>query len=193
LLARSDEALTLRVRIVNILDYYLGLTAILPEGNEDFYRRSYKYGNYGKPGDFRAESITLEYRVPGGHLLRHPVLTMGLLGMSSVIMKDILTRFQAYTDNYKNMNILKKHSDLRDIYPGIPDPSNVYSAITNESCKEAIKFSEKILGDIMKMVGFKDNQKHITEYFKYVINYLQSGDKYPESIEQNWRSFHNAG
>ena len=193
LLAYSDEAYNIRVKIVNLLDYYIGIPSILPEGDEDFYRRSYKYSNYGKPGDFRSESVTLEYRVPGGHLLRHPLLTMGLISLCQLVMKDILTRIKAQTNGYQNLNILRKHSELRDLYPNLPDPANVYSAVTDEKCQPALTHATKIFADLVNMIGFEGNRNHITKYFQYVLNYYQQGNKFSSNIDQNWRSFRNEG
>jgi len=57
-------------KMVSVLDYYVGIPAIIPEGSEDYRRRSIRSSQYGKAGDHRSDNITLEYRVPGGHLLR---------------------------------------------------------------------------------------------------------------------------
>ena len=70
------EVYNLLSKMVYVLDYYIGIPSILPEGEEDYRRRSQRFSQYGKAGDFRTDNkITMEYRVPGGHLLRHPILT----------------------------------------------------------------------------------------------------------------------
>jgi len=195
LLAHSDGAYNLRVKIVNVLDFYIGVPSMLPEGDDDCYRRSL-YNNYGKPGDFRSESITLEYRVPGGHLLRHPLLTMGLLSISALVIKDILTRFKAQTNGYTDLEKLRKPSAVRKLYPNLPHPPDIYEIVTRKECGPAIKMcTEKILPDLTKMIGYKNNEKYVTQYFQYIVDCL--GDKrkrYGSNIEQNWRRlFYNAG
>jgi hypothetical protein len=64
LLVGTSQSHQILRRIVDVLDYYIGIPSILPEGSEDFRRRSDKYSKYGKPGDYRSDSLTLEYRVP---------------------------------------------------------------------------------------------------------------------------------
>ena len=188
LLTGSQEAMNILAKIVYILDYYIGIPAILPEGEEDCKRRSRRYGQYGKPGDFRADDrITLEYRVPGGHLLRHPKLTLGLLAISATVINDILSRLKKYSDNFNNMDILKKYDDLRDLYPNIPDRSSVYHTVTNEGISMALSRSNLILSDMQKMIGYKKHSKYILDYFRYVADYFTHKNKYTESIVDNWR------
>jgi hypothetical protein len=190
----SQRAYNLLVKMVYVLDYYVGIPSVLPEGEEDYWRRSRRYSQYGKPGDFRADDkITLEYRVPGGHLLRHPILTMGLLAMSATVMKDMLSRLKVHTDNFRNLDILKRYEELRDFYPNIPDRSVVYHTVTNEKIGKALSYSDRILRDLQKMIGFSYHKKYILDYFSYVIGYLGRGQKYTESIEHNWRLAHYEG
>jgi len=194
LLDGSPAAYNLLVKMVYVLDYYVGISSVLPEGEEDFWRRSRRYSQYGKPGDFRADDrVTLEYRVPGGHLLRHPMLTAGLLALSATVMKDMLSRLKIYTDNFRNLGILKKYEDLLNLYPNLPDRSIVYNAVTDDKIITAVSYADKILTDLQKMVGFSNNKQYILDYFNYVIGYLGRGQKYTENIEHNWRLAHHEG
>lgn len=194
LLDGSQEAYNILVKMVYILDYYVGIPSILPEGEEDYWRRSQRYSQYGKPGDFRADDrITLEYRVPGGHLLRHPILTAGLLALSATVMKDMLSRIKEYSNNFRNIDILKRYEELRDIYPNLPDRSIVYHTVTDECIGTALSYSDKILVDLQKMVGYSAHKQYILDYFSYVVGYFGHGQKYTDNIEHNWRLAHYEG
>jgi len=178
----------LLLKMVYVLDYYIGIPSILPEGEEDCRRRSQRFSQYGKAGDFRTDNkVTMEYRVPGGHLLRHPTLTLGLLALSRIVMKDLLSRLKKRTNNFSNLNVLKKYDEIKDFYPNIPERSQVYSTISNEKIGKAVSYVDKIYEDLTKMVSYSINEKHVTNYFHYIANYLSRGNKFTESLEYNWR------
>lgn len=187
LLTGTAECHQMLRRMVDVLDYYVGIPSILPEGSEDFKRRSDKYSKYGKPGDYRSDSLTLEYRVPGGHLLRHPILSRGLFAISIVVMKDILSRFKMYSNNYKDVFRLKDYSNLIDMYPKLPSRSKVYEAVVSNDTKSAILHTISIMKDIGKMIGYKERSKSITDYFDYILLYLEYNKKVSGNIKENWR------
>jgi len=188
-----DSNHELRSYIVDILDYYIGIPSILPEGNIDFYRRSSIHSRYGKPRDYRYDDLTLEYRVPGGHLLRHPVLTSGLISISLVVMKDILSRINAYTDNFAEPNMFSDYNDIRKLYPRMPDKKEIYRVITSKSIDTASFYINDILKDIIRMIGFDNNKDSIIDYFTYFVDTSSNEDKrYNEDIETNWRLKENA-
>jgi len=190
----SPAAYNILVKMVYVLDYYVGIPSILPEGEEDYWRRSQRYSQYGKPGDFRSDDrITLEYRVPGGHLLRHPILTRGLIALSATVMKDLLSRLKICTNNFSKLEIIKKYEELKELYPSLPDRHSIYRAITSEKIVPALSYTNNIFSDIKKMIGYTENEKYITDYFNYVVGYFSRGDKYTESIEHNWRLSHHEG
>jgi bifunctional DNA-binding transcriptional regulator/antitoxin component of YhaV-PrlF toxin-antitoxin module len=174
-------------RMVNVLDYYVGIPSIMPEGEDDYLRRSVINSQYGKPGDHRWDLITLEYRVPGGHLLRHPILTSGLLSLCIVVMKDLLSRLKIYTDNYKYKSVLKNYEDIRELYPSMPNREKVWDAITSPKLGFAVDKVHSIIHDVSSMIGYGDNSLQIVSYFDYILNYLTKGDKYAENIANNWR------
>jgi len=187
LLTGTAECHQMLRRMVDVLDYYVGIPSILPEGSEDFRRRSDKYSKYGKPGDYRSDNLTMEYRVPGGHLLRHPVLSKGLFAISIVVMKDILSRFKIYSNNYKDIFRLKDYSNLIDMYPKLPGRSEVYKAVVSNDTKKAILHTVSIMKDISKMIGYRERSKSITDYFDYILTYLEYDKKVNGNIEENWR------
>jgi len=186
LLKGTAESHIVLKRMVDVLDYYVGILSILPEGSEDFYRRS-DNSIYGKPGDYRSDHLTLEYRVPGGHLLRHPLLTAGILGISIITMKDLLSRLKIYSDNYEKIYRLKEYKDLLDLYPKLPSKEEVYTSMTSNNTDKAILYMKAIMDDMSKMVGYADKAKSIISYFDYVLSYIKHGKKFNESIEYNWR------
>ena len=190
----TPEIYNLLLKIVYILDYYIGITSIMPEGNEDYCRRSQRFSQYGKAGDFRTDNkVTMEYRVPGGHLLRHPILTLGLLALSRTVMKDILSRLKKLTNDFSNLKVLNKYNDIRDLYPNIPDRSHVYTAISSETIGKAVSYIDKIYDDFTKMISYSANETYITDYFNYVAKYLSRGKKFTDSIEYNWRLMSHEG
>ena len=180
-------------RIVDVLDYYIGIPSILPEGHEDCERRSGNNSAYGKPGDYRADNLTLEYRVPGGHLLRHPILTAGLFGISIVVIKDILTRFKNYSNGYRSISKLETYNNLTKIYPNLPNKYEVYKSITSDNIDKALSYAPSIIKDISKMIGYKNRKKSIVDYFNYVILNLENKKKFSCDIRENWRIVENEG
>jgi hypothetical protein len=188
LLRSTPETVRLISFMVNVLDYYVGIPAIMPEGSEDCKRRSKRFSRYGKPGDFRADDMmTLEYRVPGGHLLRHPILSSGLLAISTLVMKDMLSRLHLYTDGFSNLDPFRNYEDLRFLYPRLPSRLDVYNCIVSEDILPALGRIDSILRDLSMMVGYEENKLAIIKYFDYVLAYIDKGKRFPESIEINWR------
>jgi len=191
LLRMTAETNSFLAYIVSILDYYVGIPAILPEGSEDFKRRSPRFGRYGQPGDHRYTLMTLEYRVPGGHLLRHPVLSSGILAIGIVVIKDILSRLNMYTDGFTKRSPFKGYSDLNFLYPNLPPRQEVCNCIVSEDVGIALKQMYNILKDLSSMIGYKDNEDDIITYFDYVLAYLHKVEKFSEDMEVNWRLVEN--
>lgn len=188
LLLRDEPSYKQQLKnIVHILDYYVGIPSIIPEGEEDSKRRCNKTSSYGTPGDFRSDMMTLEYRVPGGHLLRHPVLTNGLLSISRVVMKDILSRIKSYTNEFSRPFNTGNYEDLRKLYPKLPNRESVFNAVVNEHTSVALSYVDKIFGDIQKMIGFDASSRYITDYFSYVLKLVRKEEKYSEFLVPNWR------
>jgi len=188
LLDRSKESDIILFKIVYLLDYYVGILSVLPEGSEDAYRRTASYSLYGKPSDFRCNINTLEYRVPGGHLLRHPLLTAGLFALSKIAMKDIMSRMSQYTDGFKNADKLKRYDALKDMYHSVPERNDVYASIATQNPTSALKHATKIHDDFTKMIGYKENEPYVTAYFNYIIGLFENNKKFTANMEENWRN-----
>lgn len=177
----------LRHRMVTVLDYYLGILIVIPEGAEDSKRRAHTTNPYGKPGDFRYNYLTFEYRVPGGHILRHPLLTRGLFAIGKLTMTDLLGRVKIASDNFKDVSLLKNYESMKSLYPKLPDRSEVYKTITKKETNTAISFIDSILEDIRQMNNFSEFEEPIEEYINYIKEYSSKGHRFSENIVHNWR------
>lgn len=184
----EDDIITeaLRHRMVTVLDYYVGILSIIPEGSKDSMRRAHMAGQYGKPGDFRYDYLTFEYRVPGGHLLRHPILTRGLFAICKLVMTDMLGRVKLASDSFRDIKLLKDYTAMRLLYPKLPDRSVVYNTITSAEITGALSFVKSITEDFMAMQGYDDVKDAVTEYLNYLI-IAADGHQFSEDIAKNWR------
>jgi hypothetical protein len=189
ILKQDAERVWILTNMVTILDYYVGVPSILPEGNVDVARRSQKFTRYGKPGDFRADdNLTFEYRVAGGHLLKHPVYTEGLLTMSKMVMGDILSRLEKLSNKDKTRMFFTKYDDLRKIvYPNLPERIEVYETLTSEKIDKALGHVERIANDFAKMIGFEKYKESITNYLSLALAAAGGKIKLSDNLEENWR------
>lgn len=172
-------------QIARVLDYYVGIPSIIPEGTDDNFRRTAQHVVYGKPGEWRQEGATFEYRVPGGYMLRHPVLTVGLLGLGAIVMEDTLSRMAACTNNFQKLAKVSRIEELQEIYPNVPNIFELYKSIACKSDEPARAHLDKILKDLAQMLGFEKRKKSIEKMFRAIYN----GTKYSPDVENNWRSF----
>jgi len=174
-------------QVVKAMDYYVGVPAIIPEGNTDTRRRTSTYIKYGKPGEFRIDNRTLEYRVPGGSLLRHPILTNGILALGAVVIEDIVSRINACTDNFANMQEMQCTEHIHELYPNMPSNQKVFSMICVPEVTYAFSKLNDIYTDIQKMVGYKARKPSVDAFFNCLFNGVQFGN----NIEENWGRFYN--
>jgi len=176
------------VNIAMLMDYYVGIPAILMEGEHDNIRRSQTRISYGKPGDWRrgAGNVTFEYRVPGGALMKTPETATGILSIAGLVMEDIISRLQAASDNFQNLKAIETNKDIRDLYPTLPAPMEVFSTICSPSIRPAHERMKYIYSDYEKMVGFARRKSNIDCYLKVVAE----PKNISEFVEQNWRTFY---
>lgn len=177
----------LQNQIARALDYYVGIPAIIPEGEEDCVRRSAPHIIYGKPGEWRIDGRTLEYRVPGGALMKHPILTMGILGLGAIVIEDAVSRIKACTNSFEDLGVMSSPEDLKDIYPNIPNIFDIYKIVCSKSLDKARLHMETILNDVVQMVGFEKRKKSIEQMFVCIYNKTE----FNSNIEENWRLFYN--
>lgn len=170
-------------QIVNILDYYIGVPSITPEPVQDANRRTDIKVRYGKPGDWRLEFPTLEYRVPGGFLLTHPTLTKGLMGLAWVVMDDILARIKTCTNDFNQLENLQSINQANVLYPHIfTKISDVFEIMCSPTPQKAMEHIDTIFMDIEDMLSFEKEKKPIVNLYNTIV----SGKYKTHNIEENW-------
>lgn len=174
--------------IAMLLDYYIGIPSVLIEGEHDNVRRCQTKIMYGKPGDWRRScgNTTMEYRVPGGALMKTPEAALGIMNIAGLVMEDIISRLKTATTNFTKMNNYDTCQDLRSLYPSVAPMMTVYSTICSPAIKPAREMMKSIYTDFEKMVGFARRKQVIDTYLKLVSDPLQIS----EFVERNWRVFY---
>ena len=173
--------------MTKVFDYYVGIPSILPEGNKDVYRRTKQYMAYGKPGQWRLDHRTFEYRMPGGANLKHPLLARGLLALGAVVAEDVASRLNTCTSLFRDVRGILSDGDIRELYPNIPGANTFYSIVCNPEITAARKHFETVKSDVRKMVGYKQRAVAVESYFDCLDKDVQFG----YNIEQNWGDFYN--
>lgn len=174
-------------QIVKALDFYVGIPSVILEGEADSFRRSFVAGKYGKPGGFNLDNKTLEYRVPGGYLLRHPILTKGLLGLGAIVVEDVVSRIKAITRNFVNLEEMVAENDIRIVYPNIPPTADIYKSIVATTTTFAERNMEIIVKDVREMMGYERRTQSIEPFFNCIL----TKKEYSNLIEENWRTYYN--
>lgn len=177
-------------QIIKALDYYIGIPSIIPEGEGDHMRRTLLGVSYGKPGNYghnRHNNGTLEYRVPGGHLLRHPTLTKGILGLGAVVVEDVLSRVKTRTSSFTNLEEMSSFVDLQNLYPNVLGIEDIFKTICSKSTGEAHKHVETIIKDIEQMVGYEKRKDSVDSFF----NAIFGGIEFNSDIELNWNKYYD--
>lgn len=172
-------------QMVKALDFYVGIPSIIPEGNTDSYRRTVQGLEYGKPGMFRIDHRTFEYRTPGAANMKHPVLAQGLLGLGAVVIEDVVSRVATITEKFKNLNEIATDADIRILYPNIPPVMEIFRSICSPTTDVAKSYLPIIRSDVEKMVGYARRAESINNFF----NNLETA--FPIDVEQNWRRYTN--
>lgn len=174
-------------QIVKALDFYVGFPAIIPEGNTDSYRRSVQGIPYGKPGSFRIDNRTFEYRTPGAALMKHPILTQGILGLGAVVIEDVISRIKNITSDFLNLNEIANDADIKILYPNIPPAMEIFRTICSPTTDHAKKYLDIIRNDIEKMVGFAQRADTINNFFNHIET------DFTIDVEQNWWGYKDYG
>lgn len=152
--------------IIRALDYYVSPLATIAEGT-DSYRRTGLYTPYGKLSDYRVHRNTLEYRVPGGALLKHPKLAQGLISMCSMVTNDLLERVRIYTNNFTTA-LSDPYKTLCTIYPDTTfDINGLLKLIATNDLTHACDESLKILDDFKYMINYNLYEKSIKDFMYY--------------------------
>jgi len=174
-------------QIVKALDYYVGFPSIIPEGSGDSYRRTVQGIEYGKPGQFRLDHRTLEYRTPGGALMKHPILAKGLIGLGAGVVEDIISRIKLITNNFTQLNEIANDADIRTLYPNIPPIMEIFRSICSPTADQAKTHLDIIRSDVEKMVGYARRAESINNFFDNIETV------FPYDVEDNWWRYKNHG
>ena len=187
ILGQRPNANNIARLMTSAFDYYVGVPSIIPEGNIDVSRRTTKFVAYGKPGGYRIDNRTFEFRMPGGINLKHPILTRGLLALGSVVAEDVASRINTCTNCFTNLSEMLSETDLKELYPNLPDTHTFYNIICNNDITPAMSHLEQIKQDVRKMVNYEQKAEAVESYFKCIENNFEFGN----NIEQNWGDFYN--
>lgn len=174
-------------QMVKALDYYVGIPSMIPEGYNDSYRRTVQGIAYGKPGEFRLDHRTLEYRTPGGALMKHPILAKGLIGLGAVVVEDIVSRVRVKTHNFTKLDEISKDSDIKFLYPNIPPVMSIFQAICSPTIDAAKGHLDMIRKDVEKMVGYARRASSIDNFF----NNIETA--FSIDTEENWWRYKRHG
>lgn len=176
-------------RIMTVaFDYYIGIPSIIPEGNADYSRRTHPNYLYGKPGGFRVNGKTFEYRLPGGILMAHPLLARGILALGAVVVEDLVSRINTYTDRFMSLNLVQRPEDIRLLYPNSIDITELFKMICNPSIEPAKAYLPSIVEDVRQMVGYGQRANAVEAFFRC----LHEGTVFDKNVELNWGGFENA-
>ena len=169
-------------QMVRALDYYVGLPCTLQEGIKGCHRRCSTFLPYGKAGDFRLDNRTLEYRVPGGIMLKNPLLTRGLLALGAVVVEDVISRVKHCTDNFVNKMIMNTSESLNKLYPNVPTQQEVLELICVPGVEGANKHINAIMADVGNMVGIDKRSDAVNDLFANLTTDFGS------NIDENWET-----
>lgn len=171
--------------MVMVLDFYVGLPSIIAEGKDDVLRRTIPYIKYGKPGGYVLDNRTLEYRLPGGYMLRHPILSEGLIALGITVVEDLVSRINVCTDCFVSLSKMKTLKDMYQLYPNLPTIELLYHFICNIDDAPARSQLNTIITDVKQMVGYKKRSLYIEPLFTTLLENI----KFDNNIEKNWRNY----
>lgn len=187
ILGMSAETTNLMHKISNVMDYYVGIPSVLLEQTTDYNRRSNSCVSYGKPGDYRLDHRTFEYRVPGGSLLRHPFLTEGLITLGNLVITDLVGKIKRATDNFNDISVSNVNNIIQHglpLYDDLPDLNKLFSLICSPTLDNASSLLGGICENLSNMVNFGENESVLDTFFSLINNSEQINN----NIEENWRS-----
>jgi hypothetical protein len=182
MLGKKPEKEAVARQMTKALSYYIGIPSMIIEGRNDYIRRCSIDVAYGKPMDFRLDNKTLEYRVLGGHNMRHPMLARGILALGAVVMEDLISRIRICTDSFINLKSMSSHADLISIYPHALHWFELTRTICVKEVNTALQHMDRIIEDVRSMVGFAKRAEAIENYFRCAVE----GVEFNNDIETNW-------
>lgn len=163
---------------VSVMDYFVGIPAMLLE---DTNIRRLGDGYYGRPGDYRISSRTIEYRTPGGFHLRHPKYAAGIMGLALCVGNEVLNEYRSLSNNWRTLDRVNSFEHVRRRFT-LPQKREIRWALLEPSKQEAVKQLPNILKQLQGMESFKDHRESIGDYFRLVAGNTQ----YSANLLQNW-------
>ena len=176
----SNNSKKILYLILHVLDYYVATICTIIEGDVDYSRRCSVNISYGKLSDYRINYKTLEYRVPGGALLKHPKLSTGLLSICSLVVHDILERLKIYTNGTFIITDRSYTETLKQIYTNVLPTKNICRLVYKKSVKDVKPEVEKIWQDLTYMINYEIYARHLLEFKNIIKNQISS------YIKRNW-------
>lgn len=166
--------------IVQCLDWYVSVPLIPLEVD---HSRRLGRSNYGRPGDYRPSNVTLEYRTPGAFYLRTPVLAAGLLGMSLLVVENLVSRLKLASKNFVNLHKLTD-ADLYEAMPK-PEPDQIKSILLSENVNLSRFAMDGIRKQLESLPSFGKHRKAIEDFFSVVDEKEQPGP----NLLVNWKEY----
>jgi hypothetical protein len=163
---------------VAALDYFVGIPAMLLE---DSNTRRLGNGMYGKPGDFRVSSCTLEYRTPGGFHLRHPDYARGILGISLCVGSEIFSHVEEVSLGWRELNKFSNYMYLSKKY-NLPQKEGIQKALLDPSKRIAVGLVPDLLNQLKRFPTYQKHAAAIKNYFRLVARNQQ----YSPNLLTNW-------
>jgi hypothetical protein len=163
---------------ITAIDYFVGIPAMLLE---DSNVRRLGDGAYGKPGDYRLSSKTIEYRTPGGFHLRHPHYAAGIMGLALCVGQEILSEYRQLSNNWRSLDRVSGFEHIRKRF-NLPTKREIRWALTEPTKRVGVKQLPNILRQLQGLENFKNHRESIGTYFKLVANNTQ----YSPNLLQNW-------
>jgi hypothetical protein len=163
--------------LVQCLDWYVSVPLVPIETSHG--RRIGRSG-YGRPGDYRPSNITLEYRTPGAFYLRTPSLARGLLGLSLLVVENIVSRMKRASQNFVKLHKLSP-ADLHEIMPK-PEAAQIQRILTYESIQPALSQLERIQTQLEALPSYPKHQRAVKELFRAVEDRTQPSP----NLLRNW-------
>lgn len=163
---------------ITVMDYFVGIPAMLLE---DSNIRRLGDGMYGKPGDYRISSKTIEYRTPGGFHLRHPHYAAGIMGLALCMGEEVLNEYRQLSNNWRNLDKYSHFEHVRNRF-NLPQKREIMWALTEPTKSEAVKHLPNMLKQLQTLESFSNHKESICRYFGLIANNTQ----YSPNLLENW-------
>ena len=164
--------------LVAALDYFVGIPAMLLE---DTNVRRLGDGQYGKPGDYRISSRTIEYRTPGGFHLRHPYYAAGIMGLALCVSKDIVEEAEEASGGWANLDRVSSYNRLQRRF-NLPNKSEIKLALLEPTKSKALSHVPNLAEQLLKLRHYSEHSSSIQRYFAL----LATNKQYSPILLQNW-------